>query len=71
MSQENVELVQRLYDAVNRRDLDALLALIDEEVTLLAIAAYVDGGYHGHDGVRLWWENMFDVTAPRSLVRFL
>ena len=32
MSQENVKLVCRAIDAFNRRDLDALLALADDEV---------------------------------------
>jgi len=31
MSQENVELASRAYEAFNRRDLDALLALVDPE----------------------------------------
>jgi hypothetical protein len=31
MSQENVELASQAFDAVNRRDLDALLALIDDD----------------------------------------
>jgi ketosteroid isomerase-like protein len=67
MSQENVDLALRVYEAVNRRDLDAVLALVDEEVTLLAIAAYVDGGYHGHDGVRQWWENMFEAFPDYTI----
>jgi ketosteroid isomerase-like protein len=32
MSQENVELVHRVFDAFNRRDLDAMLALIDDDM---------------------------------------
>jgi hypothetical protein len=32
MSQENVELHYRVIDAVNRRDLDAVLALADDDV---------------------------------------
>lgn len=67
MSQGNVELAQRVYEAVNRRDLEALLALVDDEVTLLAIAAYVDGGYHGHGGVRQWWENMFEAFPDYTI----
>ena len=32
MSQENVELTHRAFDAFNRRDLDASLALTDDDV---------------------------------------
>ena len=32
MSQENVELTYQAYDAFNRRDLDAVLALMDADV---------------------------------------
>ncbi len=31
MSQENVELVQQAFDALNRRDMGAFLALMDAE----------------------------------------
>jgi ketosteroid isomerase-like protein len=61
MSQENVELAYRLYDAVSRRDLDALLAVTDENVELVSILVSVEGGYHGHAGFRRWWENVFDA----------
>jgi ketosteroid isomerase-like protein len=60
MSQENVELARRIYDAVNRRDLDALLAVTDDDAELISILVSVEGGYHGHAGFRRWWENVFD-----------
>jgi ketosteroid isomerase-like protein len=59
MSQENVALALQAFDAVNRRDLDALLALIDDDVEIVTRIAAVEGGLHGHDGMRRWWENMF------------
>ena len=36
MSQENVELALRAFDAFNRRDLDAALALVDEDVEVFS-----------------------------------
>lgn len=56
VSQENVELHQRAYDAFNRRDLDAFLALIDPDVKFSSLLMQVEGGnpYRGHDGVRSW-----------------
>jgi ketosteroid isomerase-like protein len=59
MSQENVELASQAFDAINRRDLDALLALIDDDVEIVTRIAAMEGGLHGHDGMRRWWENMF------------
>ena len=59
MSQETVELALQAFDAVNRRHLDALLALIDDEVEIVTRIAAMEGGLHGHDGMRRWWENMF------------
>jgi ketosteroid isomerase-like protein len=57
MSQENVELVRRALDAFNRRDLDAMLALADDELEAVPLAAVMDGSYHGHEGMRRWVES--------------
>jgi ketosteroid isomerase-like protein len=59
MSQQNVELALRAFDAVNRHDLNALLALMDDDVEVVTRIAAMEGGLHGHDGIRRWWENMF------------
>ena len=63
MSQENVELMHRVMDAFNRRDLDAYLALIDPEVEFTPYEVWVQGGhpYRGHVGVRSWWKESFEV----------
>jgi len=61
MSQDNVELHHRALDAYNRRDLDAVLALMDEDVEAVSRLVAIEGGHHGHAGVRRWWENLFDV----------
>ena len=63
MSQENVDLAYRLYEVVSQRDLEALLRLTDEAVQWLPVLASMEGGYHGHDGVRRWWEQISD-TVP-------
>jgi ketosteroid isomerase-like protein len=44
MSQENVELGYRVFDAFNRRDLDGFLALMDEDVEAISRLAAVEGG---------------------------
>lgn len=55
MSQENVDLTHRAFQAFDDRDLDALLAMLDNEVEAVPILAKMEGGYHGHNGIRRWW----------------
>jgi len=54
MSQENVELVMSLIEAVAQRDLARLIELTDPEVEWHSfIAELGEGGvYRGHDGIR-------------------
>jgi ketosteroid isomerase-like protein len=67
MSQGNVELFGRSVDAFNRRDLDALLALMDDDVELVPRIGAMEGesSYRGHNGVRRWWDNVLDVFPAR------
>jgi ketosteroid isomerase-like protein len=75
MSEENVELAHRVVDAFNRRDLDALLALMDDDVEFVPPLASIEGQYHGHAGIRRWWEGQFsglsDFTVEVIEVRDL
>ena len=57
---ENVELAYRAFDAINRRDLGTLLALMDDDVEVVSRFVSMDG-LRGHDGVRRWWETWFDA----------
>jgi ketosteroid isomerase-like protein len=48
MSEENVEIVRRVMDAWNRRDLGAAAALVEPEVEVeVSIGSPIDGTYHG------------------------
>jgi ketosteroid isomerase-like protein len=67
MSQDNTALARRAVDAVNRKDLDALLALMDEAVESASRIVTVEGGLHGHDGVRRWWEGWFGAFPDYTL----
>jgi ketosteroid isomerase-like protein len=58
MSQENVELTRRAFQAFEDRDLDGLLAILDDDVEAFPILAGMEGGYHGHDGIRGWWAGL-------------
>jgi ketosteroid isomerase-like protein len=65
MSQENVEQYRRLAEAFESRDLDAFLAFFDPEADFAPRSAAVHGGspFHGHAGIRGWWESMFSVFS--------
>jgi ketosteroid isomerase-like protein len=67
MSQENVELAQQAFDAFNRRDLGAFLALMDADVEAGSRLVAMEGGYHGHDGIRQWWQNLLDAMPDYTL----
>jgi ketosteroid isomerase-like protein len=69
MSQENVELLNRAYDALNRRDIDAMLALSDPDLEFTPLLLELEGGgpYRGHDGVRRWWEDLLGVFPDYSI----
>jgi ketosteroid isomerase-like protein len=61
MSQENVEAHHRVTDAFNRRDLDALLALIDEDFEGASRLVPLEGRYHGHEGALRWQQSLYEV----------
>ncbi len=61
MSQENVERVAEALDAFNRRDLDAFLARVDPDTEFIPYTVVMEGSYHGHDGIRRWWQDLFGV----------
>ena len=50
MPQESIDLLHQTFDAFNRRDLDAFLALCDPEVEFISYLMQVAGGqpYRGH-----------------------
>jgi ketosteroid isomerase-like protein len=67
MSHENVDLMLELYDAFNRRDWDAGLALVDDEVEIESRLVAVEGGYHGHEGMRRWWNDFLGAFPDYTL----
>jgi ketosteroid isomerase-like protein len=55
-------LVQRAVDAFMERDLDGLLALADPRIELRSLLTEAERPlYHGHDGVRDWFQAVFGV----------
>ena len=58
MSEENVDLTRRAFQAFEDRDLNGLLAILDDDVEAFPILAGMEGGYRGHDGIRRWWSSL-------------
>jgi hypothetical protein len=56
-----VELLERGMDALNRRDLEALIGLMDEEVESVSRITAVEGEFQGHAGIRRWWESWLEA----------
>ncbi len=51
------ELAGSAYDALTRRELEDFLEVIDPGVEFNSLIAEADTRtFHGHDGVREWWE---------------
>jgi len=77
MTQQNVEVVQRTYEAFNQRDLEEMLSYVDPEIELHS--AIVGGAeanvYRGHAGFRRWFADSFesfeDITSVYSEFRDL
>ena len=67
MSQENVEIFKRAFDAINRRDAEALLAELDPEVEWHGAILMAMGGnrtvYRGHQGIREWLRDLYETLS--------
>lgn len=59
---DDVKLLERLYDRFNARDIDAVLTVLTDDV---AWANGMDGGHvHGHDGLREYWTRQWSTVSP-------
>ena len=74
MSRENVEGIERAYEAMSGLDAEALVALCEPDVEFRSrIAEADDVTYRGHDGVRDYIASLTDVfewvrTEPLDVV---
>lgn len=55
------DVVRQAYDAFNRRDLDAVIDLMDVEGVAISRLAAIEGGYRGHEGLRRWWQDLLEA----------
>ena len=62
MSQENVETLNRAYDALRRRNKEAFVREIHPEVESVVYIMQAEGRvYRGHAGVRRFFDDLFSV----------
>jgi ketosteroid isomerase-like protein len=60
---DDVKIVERLYDRFNARDIDGVLTALADDV---AWANGMDGGHvHGHEAVRDYWTRQWSMVSPR------
>jgi ketosteroid isomerase-like protein len=63
----NVDVVHQLVDAINRGDLEAILAVYDPDVDYRPLRAPIQGAYAGHAGIREWWADTEENFAAFRL----
>jgi len=70
MSQENVGKLREIYDLLNTRfaalkggEMDDFVAFFDPEVVIETVDAPDPETYHGHDGVRRWFNDVYGPWA--------
>ncbi|MGA8219643.1 MAG: nuclear transport factor 2 family protein [Solirubrobacterales bacterium] len=63
MSPDNLEIVQRTFEAFNERGVEGVLPFVDPEfeVTTPPNLASEPDTYSGHDGVRRWFDSFHEV----------
>ena len=63
MSQKNVEIAKRVWEAVERSDTDAIFALFDPDIVWdqSTLPSPTAGIYHGHHGVRQLFQNWLET----------
>src|SRR3712207_8048003 len=64
-SRGNVERARLVYEALERDDLEAVLAYVHPEVEWNSIMLEMEGPVHGHEGVRRWWASLKDRKSTR------
>lgn len=59
----DIDLLTRLYERFNARDIDGVLAALAEDV---AWANAMEGGHvHGREAVRAYWTRQWAIVRPR------
>jgi ketosteroid isomerase-like protein len=69
MAQENVEVVRRSYEILNRRDIEAWIVLFHPDAEMHDLAGIPDAPVRrGHDALREWVAMMDDIWSDARYV---
>lgn len=67
-SATGVEAITTGVEALNRGDLDGMLATLDPDVELIPLRALLDGTtYRGHEGMRRWMDDIAEDWTKYQL----
>jgi ketosteroid isomerase-like protein len=62
VSQENVEIVRRIYEQLNRGDVEGMVELCDDDLLMdMSERVFNPDTYRGHDGIRRFYEGVRDA----------
>src|SRR2546423_3497478 len=62
MSEENVEVVRRIYEHLNRGDVDGVVQLCDDDFLMdMSERVFNPDTYQGHAGIRRFYEGVREV----------
>jgi ketosteroid isomerase-like protein len=62
MSNNSVEIIKRIYDSFNARDIDGVLTVLSDDI---AWANGMEGGHvHGREAVRDYWIRQWAIVSP-------
>jgi ketosteroid isomerase-like protein len=69
MSQENVEVIHRLYEAFSRRDFEDAVRNLHRDFELFPAIAGPDWAdhYRGHDGAKEFWQVITEVWETATV----
>jgi hypothetical protein len=69
VSHQNVELLRRVIEAYNARDIEGFVRYSDPGIEFHSAFSAVGGAvYHGHDGLRAWHRDVEDVWGDEIRV---
>jgi ketosteroid isomerase-like protein len=64
MSEENVEIVRRLWAALNENPPRVLVEVFDEQVEIRNPSEFpLRGPFHGHEGARVWARESWEIFS--------
>ena len=67
MSSDAAKQIRRSYETFNRRDWEAFRRLMDPEIVVESRLVAMEGGYRGYEGLRRWWDQVFEAMPDYTV----